>query len=566
MPLDLNTLPGPIDPTDPQFLPLLANLQGNILKSHGRSRTVNLFLRFAAGKEKEVKQWIGDFTRRYVTSALRQMQEAQEFKANGLSGRVFGSISLSAEGYKYLEVDITTFRETQIPHPLLTTQCFFRRGMKDAQSELSDPNPANWEFNQPGNDIHAVILLADEQKTRLDDVVDGIILPDLANRAILAGYHRENGLALRDERNQPLEHFGYRDGVSQPLFFVQDVAEEAVRFGISEWDPSAPLAQVLIADPLTDKPDSYGSYLVFRKLKQDVAGFLKQEDALAVALGLAGTPAEERAGALVVGRFENGIPVTVNGSAQGQQFRDFNNFNYHNDLAGARCPFQGHIRKTNPRGDTARVLLPNLPPLPPGVPPLPEETIAETDAVERGRRIARRGITFGLRTTNKRDCDGNLIPDPATNAPKEFTDGDGELAETTIDSQNNLVPPLIEEVGLLFQCYQATIPDQFGFMQKAWANNPIFAKPPNTGLDPLIGQLPPNAPSTFQHDWPTDYDNPASPKVALGFGGFVEMLGGEFFFTPSVSYLMQFGKSTVAEAQDRAENDLRAAFPRKASS
>ena len=43
MTVDLSNT-APIDPSDPQFAPMLQNLLGNILKGHGRNHTVHLFL------------------------------------------------------------------------------------------------------------------------------------------------------------------------------------------------------------------------------------------------------------------------------------------------------------------------------------------------------------------------------------------------------------------------------------------------------------------------------------------------------------------------------------------
>lgn len=527
MSLDINTISGPIDPTSPKYLLLLANLQGNILKSHGRNNTINLFLTFKDGKEKEVAEWMGSFSRRFVTSALRQMQESAEFKANKLSGRVFANLSFSAEGYKYLDKDLAAFVEKRNPN--LSSNVRFTAGIKAAQGELNDPDPKDWEINAGQTGIHALILLADEDENRLKDVFK-IVEDDLKDKGILLNEPEVvTGLGLRDEHNQPLEHFGYRDGVSQPLFFVQDVEEEKEKFGTSKWDPSASLSLVLVPDPLAPAPESFGSYFVFRKLEQDVAGFKLRERDLGKELekfiGENDEPEflEERSGALVVGRFENGIPIEVTGAEEAEQFRDFNNFNYHEDLEATRCPFAAHIRKTNPRGDTRRVRVPGAP--------------EEIDEQERGRRIIRRGITFGKRELN---CEGQLIP------PELQEDG-------------TLVPPVKDQVGLLFQCYQASIPDQFGFMQAAWANNPDFPAD-NVGIDPIIGQGDPKA---VPQQWPPVYDSPEN-KQSFPFGGFVKMKGGEFFFTPSIPFLLTFGDDSPPVKADAAENERRA-LPNKTS-
>src|SRR6185369_11191026 len=65
------------------------------------------------------------------------------------------------------------------------------------------------------------------------------------------------------------------------------------------------------------------------------------------ALGFTGEEARELAGAMVVGRFEDGTPVTMSDEARDEN--PPNDFNYTGD-AGSRCPFQAHIRKVNPRG------------------------------------------------------------------------------------------------------------------------------------------------------------------------------------------------------------------------
>jgi len=47
----------------------LSCLQGNILKSHGREATINVFLTFKPDKQLEVKQFLAEFSQK-VTSAF----------------------------------------------------------------------------------------------------------------------------------------------------------------------------------------------------------------------------------------------------------------------------------------------------------------------------------------------------------------------------------------------------------------------------------------------------------------------------------------------------------------
>src|SRR5262245_45623460 len=116
---------------------------------------------------------------------------------------------------------------------------------------------------------------------------------------------------MRNPRGQSIEHFGYVDGRSQPLFFATDVISERQASGVQRWDPSAPLSLALVADPYTESDeDCLGSYLVFRKLEQNVCGFREREAQLAQWLGLKGS-AVQRAGALIMGRFRDGTPLTA---------------------------------------------------------------------------------------------------------------------------------------------------------------------------------------------------------------------------------------------------------------
>ena len=51
MPLTDSDLSAPIDWTDPRFHPMLADLQGHILKHHGRDHANHLLLRFDGGAD-----------------------------------------------------------------------------------------------------------------------------------------------------------------------------------------------------------------------------------------------------------------------------------------------------------------------------------------------------------------------------------------------------------------------------------------------------------------------------------------------------------------------------------
>ncbi|HEV8693890.1 MAG TPA: hypothetical protein VGQ93_06855, partial [Lysobacter sp.] len=276
-----------------------------------------------------------------------------------------------------------------------------------------------------------------------------------------------------------IEHFGFTDGVSQPLFFATDLEKARMNGGLDAYDPSAPLCLALNKDPL-GAVSGYGSYLVFRKLAQDVAGFRNQEAQLAQALGLSGDKAE-LAGAYIVGRFRDGTPV-VQQPVPGWT-NEPNNFDFDADVDGMRCPFQAHIRKTNPRGDKLREF---------GLAP----------GEDRSRRIARRAVSYGPLDLN---------------------------------------PPPGADVGLLFMCVQSSIVNQFEFMQAIWCNFTQFLRP-DTGLDPVIGQGVSGAAPTPQ-PWPQTWGIRRDGTVSFDFSPCVTMRGGEYFFMPSVSFFQSLQAS-----------------------
>jgi Dyp-type peroxidase family len=456
-----------IDPENPgKYETLLKDLQGNILKGHGRAHAVHLFLKFKDGKIPEVKQWIQDFATTYVTSAKMQSDEAVRYRTEKIPGSVFANFFLSRKGYEQLG-----FKPSKIP-----ADQPFRYGMKNdtVRNLLADPPVEAWDrgFQE---DIHALVLMAD------DDVVDLLQKVNKMSQQLLQVaeiVQREDGFVLRNECNQVIEHFGFVDGVSQPLFLKRDIVAARIQnVDFSKWDPRAPLSIILVKDRNGKTEDSYGSYLVYRKLEQNVEQFLKDEQHLAEQLGID----KELAGALIMGRFRDGTPVTLADIPAAAS----NNFNYNDDAEGTKCPFHAHIRKANPRGDLTRV----------------ESSVdyTESSVTERSHRIARRGISFGENDCTKKTSSGS---------------------------------------GLLFLCFEADIENQFNFMQAAWSNTGNFVKV-NVGPDPIIGQ----AGIARKQQWPKKWGE-AETVEGFDFPLWVHMKGGEYFFAPSMSCLTTMAQAT----------------------
>jgi len=453
---------------------MLRALQGNILKGHGRSATVNIFFKIDPAKSHRMRAALREIANYHAISAYQQLMETDNFHATGRSGNPFVSVFLSATGYAALGV-----------LPAATpSDPSFKTGMKAAT--LGDAPVSSWDAPFQAQ-IDGMILVASESDTALRLKRDAVAtLLTSAGGTILKEQH---GKAIFNKDNNGIEHFGYVDGRSQPLLLVEDIAKEARDAGIAQWDPQASLDVALVPDPGSADGFSFGSYFIFRKLDQDVRGFKRREQELGNLLGLT-RKARELAGALVVGRFEDGTPVTMSSEAKG--VNPPNDFNYNADQ-GARCPFHAHIRKTNPRGTGG----------------------FETPPNERKHLMPRRGI-------------------PYEDVPRLLHPSDVPDSETLPEFDANVGPLLpTGDVGLLFMAYNHDLASQFEFTQKSWANNPNFpAGGPPPKLDPIIGQGPLGA-----QQWPKQWDNPLAGSAALSFQGFVRMRGGEYFFAPSLTFL-----------------------------
>ncbi|MEA2373137.1 MAG: hypothetical protein QOH12_3531 [Solirubrobacteraceae bacterium] len=471
-----------LDITDPDLQGMFADLQGNILKSHGRDLSRHVFLRFGPDAA-AARTWVRAFADQ-VTSAAQQHADALDWKATGRE-HLFTSLMLTAAGYRALGVD-----ESLIPD-----EKAFRAGMKDLEVKYNtaprgdhvptanplNDDPTDWEdaFQE---EIHALVVIAYGADGLGDD--DALAaLTEAAERlqAGVAGGVAEvmcvqHGHVLRNARDQVIEHFGYTDGVSDPLCLKHDLDRAFANGGFEHFDPAINLGGVLVADPAGGR-DAHGTYVVYRKLQQNIRGFASRTAEFAAALSQAAGAqvGPDLAGALAVGRFKDGTPVGEQACPGWEN--EFNNFDYTDDATGLRCPLASHVRRSNPRGDTYR-------------------RFGSPLTIERSRRIVRRGISYGA---------------PDLDPPEEWTDA-----------------------GLLFICCQSNIEDQFIFIQHTWCNNQDFLNK-GVGVDPVVGQPPPGV-ARVPQAWPSAWGRPLT-QIEFDMGGFIRTRGGEYFFCPSLSAL-----------------------------
>ncbi len=269
----------------------------------------------------------------------------------------------------------------------------FRQGMAARAKTLGDVGrsaPEYWDGELGKRSIHGLLTAYfditeanPKYWNKLRDEVEDFNKGDLRLRVALSMLFRPFGFEVVHielgedpytvsenelKRCKPrVEHFGFRDGISQP--FVNLNAKTPRRGGgrpamDGTWAPVArgelylgvPDEDGLTADqPVNTVLREGGTYLVFRKLEQDVAGFrtflASQRE----------TPqGQHRLAAQMVGRWRNGAPLVRHPNAEAayegpRADGDINDFRYFTeDPQGQKCPIGAHIRRANPRDTGGR--------------------------------------------------------------------------------------------------------------------------------------------------------------------------------------------------------------------
>ena len=382
---------------------------------------------------------------------------------------------------------------------------------KERAQSLGDTgasDPSRWELGNPQTEekepIHVLLMVQAKSpadlETRCKEQLD-----------LFAGVGKVLASEEGNTHPEDKEHFGFRDSISQPEIegspkplppdqaslkpgeFVLGYENEYGIFPatptVAATDdrqnnlPSLPHQRTALEEKQKDLGRN-GSYLVFRKLEQDVAGFrrflkgnARSDDEMLLL------------GAKLMGRWQSGTPIVI--SPDTDPLRDVpfdrdkqpeNDFYYmEHDPDGYRCPVTSHIRRTNPRDS------------------LGSDVNDSIRSVNR-HRIIRRGVPYG----------------PILPAGVDKDDGRSR--------------------GLLFFCINANIRGQFEFIQQTWANNPKF-----NGLyddrDAIIGDnKDPSLPNSQGPYCATIPSHPLRQRCS-DVSRFVTVKGGAYFFLPSLSAL-----------------------------
>jgi len=405
----------------------------------------------------------------------------------------------------------------------LPSDASFRLGMAERGKALNDPTSEAWDEGLVG--VDALLIVAydpcSEQKAKAaQDAALKTLESALEKHGRLVG-ESQVGRALTvklgeiwkgggaPDKDVAIEAFGFRDGISQPVFYADDIVDlerkgvikAALPAGLApESDEArkaqerarqaafAPLRLTLCADPNGRTRHACGTYFVFRKLGQDIEKFYEQVNGIAAEVGRD----QEDVLADLMGRRRDGAPLARKPGAGINTFDyrddDDNDGEDHGDQEGKRCPFHSHVRKVNPRRD------------------LPDKG--------REQRIVRRGMPYG--PPIERDASG-----------KPTFDKKGKI------KRQEGAKPKKNDIGLLFMCAQSSIEKQFERIQSDWANNPNFAWGKLPGADPVAGQQGANAVNRI-HVHRANKDLPEREFVTRQV---VTMCGGDYFFAPSISFL-----------------------------
>lgn len=410
--------------------------------------------------------------------------------------------------------------------PLDTFPIAFRHGMGNPERRriLDDRGDAadEWEWGSLKKPVDLVIVCYAEEPGKLQTEIAAVKrkttgagmkvaaeLPLAVNRGPTNKQTKSSSAASnaakgddKSERGPAYEHFGFADGISQPIVrgttrasrgaaSMHLVAPGEFLFGYRDehgFYPSSPsvsasrdrtgiLSQVRrsrLVPGLPPPPRDFGrngSFLVIRQFEQHVDTFNDYcKKAAALAASQTGNQAitQDWVAAKMLGRWQNGSSLVRNPDHPGPVI-DNNFASGAEDPQGHRCPLGAHIRRSNPRDS------------------LGEDRDTQINIGKR-HRILRVGRTYEKQ--------------------------DGETGKV--------------EKGLLFMCLNADIERQYEFIQQTWVSSSSFQ-----GLvaekDPTIGS----------RDGDGKFTIPSWEKVTTlrDMPQFVTTKGGGYFFMPSRSAL-----------------------------
>ncbi len=396
----------------------LADIQGNVLRAYDNDHVAHLLV--AVRDPRAGRCLLRDLHGRVTTATPWERPP-----------RVTTNVAVTFAGLHVLEVSGDVLDDFPVA---------FRQGVRRAPmlGDREQSHPDEWTVGFRDDEVHLVVTLTAWQADHLDDA-----LGELTQR-LEGDEHLDLLVTQQAERfGDRCEHFGFVDGIAQPRLAGID-RRGTPTTGTPHphhWEP-LPIGEFVLGHRDAEGVRSpapggawgrNGSYVVIRKLRQDVAAFRSLvED---VGVGYPGGATE--LAAKIVGRWQDGTPLAASPDGPDPAIAAdparVNDFRFGDDEAGERCPVGSHVRRVNPR-DGAGV----------------------GGSMTTRHRMIRRGVPYGPRLdADARDDDG-------------------------------------EDRGLVFVCFVADIERQFEFVQRHWVNDGDVLGAGHDA-DPLVGRPQPNA-------------------------------------------------------------------------
>jgi Dyp-type peroxidase family len=476
-----------MQPAEPRLR--TGQIQGNVVPGFNTDgqRLIGLDIE----DDRRVNGWLGDQLEHVTTLAdVGEWRRGDDAPGRTMR-RTWLNLGFSYEGLRRIGCSAFAFAAVH--------DRWFKLGMANVAGSLGDQVPPAWHT------AHVLAILGHNDHKRLDEACADFVAQ--AERRGLRARYVECGRRRTDR----CEHFGFRDGISVPT--VRGTLDDGAPLA-GRRPAGAPLAdlysssgklllwpgQAVFGYPGQSRTSAVepgetvsggppwmldGSFLVYRKLQQDVDAFhaFAREAASRLSARVGRTVTADHVGAMLIGRWPNGSPLVRHPAKPGAYDAGANDFRYfaatpEHDLSdgrgpaiqvvespadpwGERCPHVAHIRKVNPRD-------------------APTDLAGEPMTL--GLQPIRRGIPYGR-------------PEDA-------------------------------ERGLLFLAYTTRIDESFGALSRGWVSQAFAPEPPAGASDAIAGNV--------------DHVELRVDGVSLTVDAprpFVTTVGGGFYFAPSMATL-----------------------------
>ena len=515
----------------------LLDIQGNVIRAYGRFGYPVARYVFLNIKDENIgREFVGAITKK-VTTSVEWGDKPEQIK----QPKWTVNIAFTYQGMKQLGIPRAS---------LVGFSPEFVSGMKERIDILGDDGPSSpehwdpiWRDNRTARDkdVHILITLNAQYSKDTNlleesyDWLKSVIKEYEKGVVLLRGGHRGDDGTLLDYQDAKIvmenglptakEHFGYRDGISDPVF--EGVPYDADRVngrGKQMEDGSwAPLATGEFLLGHIDEAKEYppapnpillsrnGTYMVYRKLHENVATFESYLDEH----GKKFPGGKELLAAKFVGRWrDNGAPLTEAPDAESKAAFDekfaaadekgkddlLSNFTYDDDMSGAKCPFSSHIRRINPRASLQMTDADKA-----GSLKVSKKSFDTPGALSNRRRLLRRGLPYGT------------------------------VKDRTSDAGNH---------GIIIMMINADINRQFEFVQQQWIN---YGNDFRAGNDKeiILGNHSPDDRFPSKAVLQVDPNSDETPYILSKIPRLVETRGGDYFFVPSMTALRMIAQGVI---------------------